>query len=219
MRTTIAFLIVCAFSGTAYSQIKIEGPKEATVGYRVKAKLTLDVTDPQVRCFPANEDWYAVQDLAGNKFIDFVPGKKSIPAGQRSQLYTFVVAGTKNNKTFLETWELTIKPDEDSPVPEVKTQLYKDMLAAYKVSPNAQALRLHIKLYGEFFDDVKADKFTTAKGAGDALVAKFKDVKDLESIQDVVADYLQKNVGSSWNKAKLVTALDTVVSTLKTIPE
>jgi hypothetical protein len=224
MRLTIAFLMVCAFAGTGYSQIKIEGPKEATTGYRVKAKMTLDVTDPQVKCFPANDDWYAVQDLAGNKYIDFVPGKRSVPAGQKSQLYTFVIAGNKGNKTYLETWEITVNTDEEVIPPPVvpetaKSQIYKDLFAAYKVSPNAAALRLHVKLYTEFLDEVKADKYNTARGAGDALKSKFKDVKDLQSVEDVVADYLQKNVGASWNKAKLVTAMDVIVGTLKTIPE
>lgn len=225
MRFSIAFLIVCAIQTLSFGQIKVEGPKEATTGYRVKAKLTADVADLQIKCFPSNDDWYAVQDLSGNKFIDFVPGKKSVPAGQSSQLYTFVVAGNKANKTYLELWEVVVKPDGEvipppKPVPEPeKTQLYKDLFAAYKVSPSADALKLHIKLYTEFLDEVKADKYTSASAAGASLKAKFEKINDLQSVQDVVADYLIKNVGSTWNKPKLVDAMTAIVKTLSTIPE
>lgn len=224
MRFSIALLSVMIANTFAFAQIKIEGPKEATVGYRVKAKLTLDVTDPQVKCFPANDDWYAVQDLSGQKYIDFVPGKKSVPSGQKSQLYTFVVAGNKGNKTFLETYEVTVLPDGEvapppTPKPEPeKTALYKDFLAAYKVSPNADSLKLHIKLYEEFLNDVKSDKFSSAKAAGDSLKTKFAAINDLQSVQDVATDYLIKNVGSAWNKSKLVDAMSVIVATLKTLP-
>lgn len=201
--------------------IKIEGPPVGVVGYRIKAKLTLNVLDPQVSCFPANNDWYAVQDLNGQKFIDFVPGKRSIPKGQTTQLFTFVVAGNRDAKTFLETYEVLVKSDEEipEPVPETKSQLYKDYLAAYKVSPNAAALRQCITLYTEFQNEVIADKYSSAKQAGDALAAKFKPVTSLQGVRDVTVDYLQEHVGSTWNKPKLVDAMKVIVTTLKSVPE
>lgn len=227
MRLTIVLLSVLLSHTLCFAQIKIDGPKEATTGYRVKAKMTLDVTDPQIRCFPANDDWYAVQDLSGAKFIDFVPGKKSIPAGQSSQLYTFVVAGTKGNKTFLETYEVVVKPDEDvvvppkpKPDPDVpQTQLYKDLFAAYKVNPSASAKAKLVKGYSEFLAEVKADKYMSASVAGKALADKFTDLAELHSVRDVVAEYLQKNAGQTWNKTKVVDAMTVIVATLKSVPE
>lgn len=227
MHKILAFACVLIIAFDASAQIKIDGPKEATVGYRAKAKLTLDVADPQIKCFPANEDWIAVQDFAGNKYIDFVPNKKAVPAGQSQQLYTFVVAGNKGNKTFLETWEVTVKPDGEvipipppKPVPpEVQTQLYKDLLAAYKVSPSASSLKLHQQKYAEFLAEVKADKYTSASAAGKALADKFAGVTELQSVEDVVTTYLQKNAGNTWNKAKVVQAMTDIVKEISAIPE
>ena len=227
MRKLLAFAFVCIFAFDANAQIKIEGPKEATTGYRVKAKLTLDVTDPKIECFPSNDDWFAVQDFAGNKFIDFVPGKKSVPAGQKSQLFTFVVAGNKANKTYLELWQVTVVPDGEvvpppkpvPPEPEVQTQLYKDMLAAYKVFPSATALKFHREKYAEFLKEVKEDKYTSASVAGNALAEKFKASTELKGVREVVTDYLQKNAGNTWNKTKVVDAMTQIVKEINAIPE
>lgn len=227
MRKTIAVLILLISASFGNAQIKVEGPKEATTGYRVKAKLTLDVVDPKIQCFPANDDWFAVQDFSGNKFIDFVPGKKSVPEGAASQLFTFVIAGNKEGKTYLELWEVTVKPDGDvipkpKPKPEpdeAKSQLYKDLLAAYKVSPSATARTTLIEGYTAFLDEVKADKYVSASFAGKALADKFANLTELHGVRDVVADYLQKHAGQTWNKTKVVDAMTTVIATLKTIPE
>lgn len=228
MRKLLAFAFLCVFAFDANAQIKIDGPKEATTGYRVKAKLTLDVTDPQIKCFPANDDWYAVQDLSGAKFIDFVPGRKSVPEGQSQQLYTFVVAGNKANKTYLELWEVVVKPDGEvippapkpKPIPpDEQTQLYKDMFAAYKVFPSASGLKFHREKYAEFLAEVKADKYTSAAAAGNALADKFKASSDLKGVREVVTDYLQKNAGNTWNKTKVVDAMTNIVKEINAIPE
>lgn len=224
-----AFLCIFAFTESAEAQIKIEGPKEATTGYRVKAKLTLDVMDPKIECFPANDDWFAVQDFSGNKYIDFVPGKKAVPAGQSHQLYTFVIAGNKANKTYLMLWEVVVKPDgppEPAPPPKPKpippdqqSQLYKDMFAAYKVNPSGSALRLHQVKYAEFLAEVKQEKYTSANAAGSALAHKFADVSELKGVREVVTDYLQKHAGNTWNKQKVVDAMTEVVKEINAIPE
>ena len=232
---------VLAFASTASAQIKIEGPKEATVGYRTKAKLTLDVTDPQIKCFPANDDWMGIQDFAGTKYIDFVPGKKLLGKDAdgkaiKSKLYTFVVAGNKANKTYLETWEVIVYADgeeaPDVPVPPkpptpdeiTKTQLYKDMLAAYQVNPSATSKATLLEVYGLYLESVKNDKFMTNREADAdlrALTKKYLPNSEIQGVRDTVADYLLANVGkqaATYNKAKLQTAMERVIATLKAIP-
>ena len=222
-RNVVVALVILLSSTSAFAQVKIDGPKEAFVGSRIKAKLTLDVTDPIIKCLPENADWYAVQDLAGNRFIDFVPTKASIPDGTDSQVYTFVVAGTKDAKTFLETYTVSVKHDPDcSPGPKppsiTDTQLYKDVLAAYKVNPNASALTLLRQNFIAFTNEVKADQYSSASVAGQSLASKFHN-KDLQSCRDVISTYLGQNAGNTWNKPKLVTALDTINKVLAAIPE
>jgi len=234
-RVGIALFLVLAFAGNVFSQAKLEGPKEGTVGYRVKAKLTVEGDDPKIACFPANEDWMAIQDFSGQKYIDFVPGKKLLPKGVKSQLFTFIVACNKDGKTYLATWEVTIKPDEDTPSPPEpappepddavrNTSLYKALLAAYKVSPNSAAKGKLTQVYETFLADVKADKFKSFKEAHDAL----KDVTpkfvgtDLTGVRSAVAEYLDTNVGqqgSAWDKNKLVAAMEKVIAALKKVPD
>lgn len=230
MRNVAALLIVLVFNTFAFGQIKIEGEKQATVGYMLKLKLSqLAVDDPQIKCFPDNPDWIATKDFAGQAWIIYVPGKKSVAVGQKQTLYTFVVAGNKGGKTFLETWEVVVKADEDTPgplpVPDEsigKTQLYKDLLASYKVSPDATSKSKLISVYEAFLEDVKNDKFKSFKEAGDALAAttpKFVG-ENLKAVRAAVADYFVTKVGQTgWNKDKLSSALTEVIAALKKIPD
>ena len=221
MKFILALVVAIATVSQINAQVKIDGPKEATVGYRVKAKLTLDVLDPQIKCFPTNDDWYPVQDLSGNKFIDFVPGKKVIPDGQDSIVFTFVVSGNKDNKTYLEIWQVKIIPDEEStplPKPNSSSQLYKELLAAYKVAPNASALADHKAKLNDFLMEVKNDKYSAASAAGKGLASKFTN-NDLKAVRNVVTDYLSTNVGNTWDKAKLIAAMTEIVNTINTIRE
>lgn len=238
MRKLLFAIIVLAMPSPALAQIKIEGPREATVGYRTKAKLTLDVQDPKIKCFPSNDDWMGVQDFAGQKYIDFVPGKKLLAKDEKSKLFTFVVAGTKENKTFLETWEVTVYADDDSvipdpkpkppvptPEPEVrKTQLYKDLLAAYQVNPSAQAKTTLIEVYSLYFESVKNNKFTTNREADAdlrALTKKYLPNSEIQGVRDVAADYIAANAGikaAAYDKAKLQVAMENIIAALKAIP-
>lgn len=236
MKFLYAFVILAlalASPTMVTAQIKVDGPKEGTVGYRVKAKLTLDVADPIIKCIPANDDWYAVQDLAGNKFIDFVPGRSSIPDGQDTQTYTFIVAGSLipkapavgPTKTCVEIYTVIVKHDTDyvPPTPGPKpapqsSQLYKDILAAYKVSPNASALTLLRTNFAEFQKECETDKYTSASVAGKALADKFKN-KDLQSVRDVITTYLGATAGNTWNKAKVVAALTEINRAISAVPE
>jgi hypothetical protein len=227
-RFTLVFALMLAFASNSFAQIKIEGEKQATVGYMLKLKLSqLAVDDPQIKCFPENPDWIATKDFAGQAWIIYVPGKKALAPGQKSALYTFVIAGNKGGKTSLETWEVTVRPDEDVPIPVpddsiLQTKLYKNLLAAYKVSPDATSKSSLLLIYESFLEDVKADKFKSFKEAGDALAATTKKYPTLglQSVRDVVADYFVTKVGTSgWNKDKLTTAVNDVLTTLKKVPD
>lgn len=217
--TTVALL---AFGSIGTAQIKVEGPKEGTVGYRVKAKLTVDASDFKLKCFPANDDWMGVVDFEGNKWIDFVPGKKILGPTNQPKLFTFVVAGNKGGKTFLETWEVTIGPDGEvvPPPPAPNDQLLKDLKAAYLVFPNADAKTKLIGVYSKLATD--APKFKNFKEAADQLSKETPAAigSDLQPVRDVVAEYLVTNVGrqgSAWNQETLVAALRRVITCLQAL--
>lgn len=221
--------VLCLFllPSLAFGQVKIEGPKEGIVGYRTKAKLALNVDDPKIVCFPANDDWMAIQDFAGNKYIDFVPGRKFL-SGAESKLVTFIVAGNKDGKTFLETWEVTIKPDEEAPPkpkPDdeiTKTELYKTIRAVYMVNPNSDAKTRLISVYKAFQDGLSA--YTSNDMAWKALVtitdSKMKSHDELRTTRDAVAEYFKKEIGqlpTTWDKAKTNKAVADVIAVLEAI--
>lgn len=230
MRNILTLVCILAFGSVANAQIKVEGPKEGTVGYRVKAKLTTDVADMKLKCFPANDDWMGVVDFEGQKWIDFVPGRKLLAPGEKSKLFTFVVAGNKANKTFLETWEVVISPDGEvtpvpvpnppGPTPAPDTQLMKDLKAAYLVFPNDAAKTKLIGVYVKLVVD--APKLTSFKQAADQLSRETPAAigTDLQAVRDVVAEYLVANVGrqgSAWNQETLVAALRRIITCLHTL--
>lgn len=225
MKNLLTLVVLLAFSNPCFAQIKVEGPKEGTVGYRVKAKLSADVTDMKLKCFPANDDWMGVVDFEGQKWIDFVPGKKLLAPGEKSKLFTFVVAGNKANKTYLETWEVVVLPDGEVapvpvPVPTPDSPLMKDLKAAYLVFPNAASKAKLITVYEKLAAD--APKLTSFKQAADQLSRETPLAigMDLQPVRDVVADYLVTNVGrqgSAWNQETLVAALRRVITCLQAL--
>lgn len=230
---TFALVAILAFASNAFGQIKVEGEKQATVGYMLKLKLSqLAVDDPQIKCFPDNPDWIATKDFAGQAWIIYVPGKKALAPGVKSALYTFVIAGNKGGKTFLETFEVTVKADEDTPTPTptpepdetTRTPLYKTLLAAYKVNPDADAKRKLVTVYEGFLEDINSDKFKSFKEANDSLAVVTPKLvgSSLKAVRDAVADYYVASVGghgSAWDKKKLATAVEKVIVALKKIPD
>ncbi len=109
---SLLLLLVFSLPLAAQDKIKLEGKKEATVGYMSKIKIVdFPGDDPQIKCFPANDDWFAGTDFAGNKTVIFVPGLKSLKATEESKLFTFVFASSKDKKTLLETFEITVTRD------------------------------------------------------------------------------------------------------------
>lgn len=230
-KIVLVFAALMCFPNVADAQIKIEGDKNATVGYMLKIKLSqLNVDDPQIKCFPDNPDWLATKDFAGTAWIIYVPGKKTVASGEKSKLVTFVVAGGKGGKTYLETHEVTVTPEDavppDPPTPDevTKTQLYKDLYAAYKVSPSAPSKVQLIKVYTVFIENIQADKYKTYKEANTALADVTPQFvgTNLKAVRDAVADYLVASVGTSglsYNKAKLAEAVEKVIVVLKKIPD
>lgn len=227
-------LTATVFQSTGFSQIKIDGPKEGTVGYRVKGKLTLEVDDPKVSCFPANDDWMVVKDaFSGLLYIDFVPGKK-ILGKAKSLAFTYIVAGNKGGKTYLETWTVLISADEDAtpfvpPAPQpddvTKSDLYKSLLAAYKVNPSGYSKDKLVTVYTTFVTNVKGTTYKSNKEAWDGLVTLTKASladPDLRGVRDAVADYLIASAGQSgiqWSQAKITAAMEKVIACLKAIPD
>jgi hypothetical protein len=226
VKNLLTLIVLLAFGSVANAQIKVEGPKEGTVGYRVKAKLTANVLDMKLKCFPANDDWMGVVDFEGQKWIDFVPGKKLLAKDEKSKLFTFVVGGNKDGKTYLETWEVTISVDGEDippppkPKPEPESQLSKDLKAAYLVNPNEIAKTKLVAVYTKLLND--APKITSFKQAAEQLSRETPLAigTDLQSVRDVVAEYLVANVGrqgSAWNQETLVAALRRIITCLSAL--
>jgi hypothetical protein len=232
MRYYLASVVLFVLSVPANAQIKVEGPNKATVGYRVKAKLTTDVADFKLKCFPGNDDWVGIIDFEGNKWIDFVPGKNilgnPLAAGTNvaPKLFTFVAAGNKAGKTYLETWEVTVYPDGDSPTPgpgptpAPDSQLMKDLKAAYMVNPSPLNKNKLITVYSKLVTD--SAQMTSFKQAADQLSKETPLAigSDLQPVRDVVAEYLVANVGrqgSAWNQATLVAALRQIITCLQAL--
>lgn len=226
MRQILAILLLISITQNIDAQIKIDGPKEGIIGYRTKAKLQIDVDDPKIACFPSNDDWVAMQDFAGNKFIDFVPGKKSLAKNEKSKLFTFVVAGNKNNKTYLEIWEVTIRPDEDQPQPQPQPQptnpLYDKLLAAYMVSPSAVSKINLITVYEKWLRDIDENKFSSFKTANDsraALLQTLLQPDELRPLRDAIQAHYSLTLGNTgYNKDKLMTLTKDIIDVLKRIP-
>jgi hypothetical protein len=222
-KALIALLLIPSF---AFAQIKIDGPKEGTVGYMVKLKVAqLDGNDPKIRCIPENPDWIATKDFDGTAYIIFVPGKRLLNKNEKSKLFTFVLSVNKDNKTFLETHEITVYPDEDIPAPIppedeiLKSELYKTLFAAYKVSPAAESKARLIGIYEVFLEEVKADKFASFREAN-AILAKTAANTGLQSVKDKVAEYLVSTVGQTgWNKTLLTNSMTRIIACLKKIPD
>lgn len=229
MKYLIPFLLICFSNTPLFAQIKIEGEHSATVGYMLKLKLAqLDVSDPQIKCFPDNPDWLATKDFAGQAWIIYVPGKRSIPAGQKSQLYTFVIAGSSKTpgKTYLETFEVVVRGEEDDtpPLPPAPTQLSRDLLAAYKVAPDAIAKAKLLSVYSAFLKDVKDNKFLSNKEASLSLanVTNKTVGNGIPNVRDVVAKYLEDNLGRqavAYDKEKLIGTMSAVIDALSKIPD
>ncbi len=230
MRVTVSLFALLLSASPLFAQIKMEGPAVGTVGYRVKAKLTTDCADFQIKCFPPSDDWVGMTDFSGQKWIDFVPGR-NILGGQAAgnsvapKMFTFVAAGNKDGKTFLETWSVTISPDDyvpppppPNPTPEPTSQIYKDLKAAYLVSPNADAKTKLIAVY----QGISNTTFKNFKEAADKLSADTPAAigSDLRAVRDVVASYLVTNVGrdgTQWDQLRLQTALRQVIDVLKAL--
>lgn len=229
-KATLMFVLLCLPS-LANAQLSIDGPKTGTMGYRSKAKLQIDVNDPKLTCAPANDDWMAVQDFTGQKYIDFVPGKALLmgPDGKfQSRLFTFTVAGNKENKTYLQTWEILITPDSDVvptpvptpvpvPVPTPNSDLDNAIQSSYLVSPDATALSRLTDVYIDFKAQVDANKFANNKDAHTYLQSKSAPIGTaLQGVRNTVTLHFAAAAPreTQWDQAKLSAAIGRVIVSL-----
>lgn len=219
-----AFILILATSGLQ-AQIKIEGPKQVSVGTMVKLKLTqFTVDDPQFKSSPANDDdWIAVRDFEGNAWIIYTPSRKSLGTA-KSLTTTFIISGSKAGKTYLETFEVTATSDGSAPDPVKPDELFNDLRAKYLTSPSVEAKLALIGLLQTFADDIKADKFASNKEAHEALkvVGKKYLGTNIQPLRDAIGDYFVTKAGTSgaqFNKEKLSTAVNDVIVAVKKIPD
>jgi hypothetical protein len=67
------------------------------------------LNDPKIDCVPKNDNWEAIQKLNGDPMLLFFPDTEG--------LYTFVMAGNKDNKTFYHTFQVQVGKGPKPPGP------------------------------------------------------------------------------------------------------
>lgn len=156
--------------------IRFEGPQTIEVGEL--ARINIDgikgLNDPKIKCIPENSSWEAVQRLDGSPVIVFFTKK----AG----LYTFIVAGNKDSKTYFESFQVQVgaapeplPPPPPPPPPSVAGKYTKRLTSPYMVNPDNSSLLKLIGIYqsvagraGEV-QTYKQLETALAKATGEAL--------------------------------------------------
>lgn len=182
------------------SPVKMDGPKQTDVGKVVRINIDglKGLNDPKMACVPENDAWEAVQKLNGDPLLLFFPDKEG--------LYTFIIAGNKDNKTYFTTFQVQVGKGPapgpqpgPTPVPgPVEKGKYTDRLRSpYLVSPNNASLLKLIAVYRSMAQN--SGSMTSYKQAQDALAAATKSAigeLDLRNVRDTVADILQADLAN-----------------------
>lgn len=207
-----------ALANFATAQIKFVGETKAKVGELIRLKVP-DVkgNDLKIVCVPANDDWEATRNLDNQIVIFLFPKKPGT--------YTIVLAANESNKTLLGTTsvEFVDAAPQPLPTPIPTDPLYKSLKAAYLVSPDADAATKLIGVYEGMVASQKRSPFATMQDAWTVLQnttkAELNSDSILRSVRDEVANYLQKNVGTSGplDGDKFIKAFTAVAETLKAV--
>jgi hypothetical protein len=214
-RYVAVLVLLFSWIGTAYSQIRVEGPEVTQVGTLNKYKITQDGTrDLKILILkagqPYDQGWFALKDLDDTPVIMFVP--------QENGLYTLVVAANQDNKTFLVLKTVQVGPRPD-PDPEPKQGFAAELKQRYLASPDTESLDALI----EVFTEVKK-AIPTIKNFGDfevviSNVATRRLAKGkLQTVRERIGDYLLEQTGDdprAWDPDKANRVCDDILTALK----
>lgn len=175
--------------------VKMSGPTNVEVGElaRISIEGIKDLNDPKITCIPENDSWEAMQKLNGDPVL--------LLFTKKSGLYTFIVAGNKDNLTYFATFQVQVGPvTPPGPVPPVPGPVGKyteQLRSAYTVSPNNASLSKLIAVYKSMASN--SANITNYKQMNDALATATKSAigdLDLRGVRDKVASILQEDLAN-----------------------
>lgn len=182
----------------AAGPVKMSGPANVEPGElaRISIEGIKGLNDPKITCIPENDSWEAMQKLNGDPVL--------LLFTKKSGLYTFVVAGNKDNLTYFATFQVQVGknpgplPPGPGPDPLPIPGKYTEQLrSAYMVSPNNASLSKLIAVYKSVASN--AGSVVNYKQMNDALAAATKSAigeLDLRGVRDKVADILQADLAN-----------------------
>jgi hypothetical protein len=174
-------LLTGILPGACFGQLKFEGPRQVEPGEL--ARIAIDgvkgLNDPKIECVPKNTAWEAVQRLDGSPVIIFYTKQEGI--------YTFIVVGNKDNKTYLETFTLVVgrlvpPPPPLPPVPVTIGKYTKRLSSPYQVSPDNESLSKLIGVY-------------------QAIANRAAQMQNYKQVESVLADSTEKAIGKTALRA------------------
>lgn len=206
-------IFMLLFAGTTFgAPVKMTGP--AVVEPGELARISIDgikgLNDPKIACIPENDSWEAMQKLNGDPVLLLFTKKPG--------LYTFIVAGNKDNITYFATFQVLVgKGPTPGPSPDVPVEgKYTSKLkSAYLVSPNNTSLGKLITVYQSMANN--ANSMTSYKQAVDALALATKGAigdLDLRGVRDAVGDILQTDLANRNSQAYDPVALKAIFTEL-----
>jgi hypothetical protein len=201
--TFLSLTTVFPQEGHAGDLISVTGPRQTEVGHIVRINIDglKGLNDPKIACVPTNDNWEAVQKLNGDPMLLFFPDQEG--------LYTFIMAGNKDNKTVFSTFQVQVGkpapkppgpgpgPDPKPPEPVVNGKYTDQLRSPYLVSPNNASLSKLIAVYKSMAQN--SGSLVNYRQMADALASATKAAigeLDLRAVRDKVADILQNDLAS-----------------------
>lgn len=181
-------------------QIKLDGPVQVEPGELAQIKIDgiKGLNDPKVDCFPKNSSWAAVKLLDDSPIIMFSTKKEG--------LYTFVVAGNKDNKTYFEVIQVQVGKATPNPGPGPKPpdlgKYTQRLTPQYMVFPDNASLTKLVAVYQSIAN--RSSSVTSYKQLNEALAQATKVAigdSALRGVRDEVALILQSDLANRNSQA------------------
>jgi hypothetical protein len=179
----------------ATTPLKMSGPINVEPGELAAISISgiKGLNDPKITCIPENSSWKAMQELNGDPVL--------LLFTKKSGLYTFIVAGNKDNLTYFATFQVQVGkspvPGPQPPDPSVSGKYTKQLTSVYLVSPNNTSLSKLISVYQAMASN--SGSVVNYKQMNDALATATKSAigdLDLRGLRDAVALILQSDLAN-----------------------